>query len=114
MNILRGEIYYADLDPVKGSEQGGIRPVVILQNDIGNKFSPTTIIAPISSKTYKSNIPTHIYLSKRNGIQKDSIVMLEQIRIIDKERLLDKIDELSEKEILKINKSLLISIGIIS
>lgn len=112
MNVLRGEIYYADLDPVIGSEQGGIRPVVILQNNVGNRFSPTTIIAPISSKIYKSSLPTHSYVSKRNGIHKDSIVLLEQIRIIDKTRLLEKIDTMTENEILNMNKSLLISIGI--
>lgn len=114
MNVLRGEIYYADLDPVIGSEQGGIRPVVIIQNDIGNKYSPTTIIAPISSKTYKSHLPTHIYLNKRNGIYKNSIVMLEQVRIIDKTRLLEKIDMMTEKEILNLNKAMLISVGIIN
>lgn len=114
MNVLRGEIYYADLDPVIGSEQGGLRPVVIIQNDVGNKYSSTTIIAPISSKTYKPHIPTHIYLSKRNGIHRNSIVMLEQIRIIDKTRLLEKIDVMTEKEMLNLNKAILISVGIIN
>ena len=112
--IERGDVYYADLAGGIGSEQKGIRPVVIIQNDVGNRHSPTTIIAPVSSKIEKKHLPTHIQIHKRHGINKESIVMLEQIRVIDKARLIEKIDILTEKEILMMNKAMLISVGIIN
>ena len=88
MNIHRGDIYYADLSPVVGSEQGGVRPVLIVQNDVGNRFSPTVIAAAITSQKAKANLPTHILLdSKTTGLSRDSIVLLEQVRTIDKHRL---------------------------
>ena len=88
MNVRRGDIYYADLSPVVGSEQGGVRPVLIVQNDVGNRFSPTVIAAAITSQTEKSHLPTHIYVqSMECGLHKDSVVLLEQIRTLDKRRL---------------------------
>lgn len=91
MNVHRGDIYYADLSPVVGSEQGGVRPVLIVQNDVGNRFSPTVIAAAITSQRDKTNLPTHIALhAERTGLQKDSIVLLEQVRTIDKHRLKEK------------------------
>ena len=92
-SVKRGDIYYADLRPVVGSEQGGIRPVLIVQNDIGNKFSPTTIVITLTTKTKKSNIPTHvdIHSDEYNGLKEDSIALCEQFRTIDKKRLKDKV-----------------------
>ena len=88
MNIKRGDIYYADLSPVVGSEQGGIRPVLIVQNDVGNKYSPTVIAAAITSQKYKTKLPTHISVDAVDcEMQKDSIVLLEQVRTLDKKRL---------------------------
>ena len=88
MAVHRGEIYYADLSPVVGSEQGGVRPVLIVQNEVGNRFSPTVIAAAITSQQEKADLPTHIHVqADRNGLQKDSIVLLEQIRTLDKRRL---------------------------
>ena len=95
--IKRGEIYYADLSPVVGSEQGGVRPILIVQNDIGNKYSPTVIAAAITSQMNKARLPTHIELSANEfGLQKDSVVLLERIRTLDKRRIKDKIGELPE------------------
>jgi mRNA interferase MazF len=110
--ILRGELYYADLNPVVGSEQGGIRPVLIIQNDIGNKHSPTVIVAAITSKATKATLPTHCYLNPNIGLEQDSIALLEQIRTIDKQRLKDYIGTLDHSDILAINKALAISIGL--
>ena len=91
MNIKRGDIYYADLSPVVGSEQGGLRPVLIIQNDVGNKYSPTVIAAAITSRMEKSKLPTHIDLyAEKVGLAKDSVVLLEQVRTIDKQRLKEK------------------------
>ena len=105
--IKRGEIYYAELNPVIGSEQGGFRPVLIIQNDIGNKYSPTVIIAPITSKQEKNNLPTHVFLSNVNtALPKDSIILLEQIRTIDKSRLRDYIFKLSKKAMRKVNRAI--------
>ena len=113
MNIKRGEIYYADLSPVVGSEQGGMRPVLIVQNDVGNKFSPTVIAAAITSQKEKSKLPTHIELEPRRcGLQKDSIVLLEQIRTIDKKRLKEKMGSLEENDMTKVDKALSISFGL--
>jgi len=110
--IKRGEIYYADLNPVVGSEQGGIRPIVVLQNDVGNKYSPTVIAAATTSKLSKAKLPTHIELAKENSpLPKDSIVLLEQIRTIDKSRIKDKIGELSPEIMQQINDALLLSLG---
>ncbi|MBR2070807.1 MAG: type II toxin-antitoxin system PemK/MazF family toxin [Clostridia bacterium] len=112
MEIKRGEIYFADLSPVIGSEQGGIRPVLIVQNDIGNKYSPTIIAAAVTSKLNKSKLPTHIELPKSVGLNKESVVLLEQIRTIDKRRLKDKIGELTPSLMQKVNDAILVSFGI--
>ena len=114
MLVKRGEIYYADLSPVVGSEQGGIRPILIVQNDIGNKYSPTVIAAAITSKLNKAKLPTHIELPcKDYGLEKDSVILLEQIRTIDKSRLKEKIGELSLVKMLQVNKAMLISLGVV-
>ena len=94
MNVKRGELYYADLSPVVGSEQGGIRPVLVVQNDVGNKYSPTIIAAAVTSKINKAKLPTHIELPSAYGLAKDSVILLEQIRTIDKRRLKERIGEL--------------------
>ena len=109
--IRRGEIYYADLSPVVGSEQGGMRPVLIIQNDIGNKYSPTVIAAAITSQLAKTKLPTHIELDAENGLPKDSVVLLEQIRTLDKRRLKEKICDISQIKMAEINQALLISLG---
>ncbi len=106
--IKRGDIFYANLDPVIGCEQSGIRPVLIIQNDKGNKYSPTTLIAPISTKKFKL-LPTHILIEDFNKISKSSIVLLEQIRVIDKSRLSNYIGSLNYNQMLKINKAIYIS-----
>ncbi len=113
MSIRRGEIYYADLSPVVGSEQGGIRPVLIVQNDVGNKYSPTVIAAAITSQREKSKLPTHIELSAENcGLQKNSIVLLEQIRTIDKKRLKEKMGMLDDTAMTRIDSALSVSFGL--
>ena len=113
MTVKRGEIYYADLSPVVGSEQGGIRPVLIVQNDIGNKFSPTVIAAAITSQKDKTKLPTHISVSSQNcGLAKDSIVLLEQIRTIDKKRLKEHMGHLDDGSMNKIDEALSISFGL--
>ena len=112
MVIKRGEMYYADLSPVVGSEQGGVRPVLVVQNDVGNKYSPTIIAAAITSQINKAKLPTHIELNADVfGLQKDSVVLLEQIRTIDKMRLKERIGEVPMDLMDKINKALLISLG---
>lgn len=112
--VKRGELYFADLSPVVGSEQGGVRPILVVQNDIGNKYSPTIIAAAITSKINKAKLPTHIELSsKEYGLEKDSVVLLEQIRTIDKTRLKEKIGEITEEKMGQINKAMLISLGVI-
>lgn len=112
--IKRGELYFADLSPVVGSEQGGIRPVLIVQNDIGNKYSPTVIAAAITSKLDKAKMPTHIELSQiEYGLERDSVVLLEQIRTIDKSRLKEKIGEISVEKMNQVNKAMMISLGVI-
>lgn len=111
--IKRGEIYYADLSPVRGSEQGGIRPVLILQNDIGNKYSPTVIVAAITSKLMKAKLPTHIELSSiEYGLERDSVVLLEQIRTLDKQRLKERICEVGYHKMREIERGMMISMGI--
>ena len=113
MNIKRGDIYYADLSPVIGSEQGGLRPVLIVQNDVGNKFSPTVIAAAITSQKDKTKLPTHISVSSQNcGLTKDSIVLLEQIRTIDKKRLKEHMGHLDDGSMNKIDEALSISFGL--
>ncbi len=112
--IRRGDVFYADLNPVVGSEQGGVRPVLIIQNNIGNKYSPTVIIAAITSKIGKAKLPTHVKLeSDFDVLEKDSVVLLEQIRTIDKKRLHQKIAELKEETMEKVNKAIAISLGLI-
>ena len=110
--IKRGELYYADLSPVIGSEQGGVRPVLVVQNDVGNKYSPTVIAAAVTSKLTKARLPTHIELSARTyGLVKDSVVLLEQIRTIDKRRLKERIGFLSPQVMARVDDALLISLG---
>ena len=109
--MRRGEIYYADLRPVIGSEQGGIRPVLIVQNDVGNKHSPTIICAAITSRMNKAKLPTHIELStEKYDMDKDSVVLLEQLRTIDKKRLKDKVCHLDAQIMQKVNRALMISL----
>lgn len=113
MNIKRGDIFYADLSPVVGSEQGGVRPVLIIQNDVGNKFSPTVIVAAITSQHSKANLPTHIKLSAEGcGLSKDSVVLLEQVRTLDKKRLKEKIGSLDNVFMMKVDEALTISFGL--
>ena len=110
--IKRGEIYYADLSPVVGSEQGGVRPVLIIQNDVGNKYSPTVIVSAITSQLGKAKLPTHIELpADRYNLPKNSVALLEQIRTLDKRRLQEKITTLSPDKMREVNKALLISLG---
>ena len=110
--IKRGELYYADLSPVVGSEQGGVRPILIVQNDTGNKYSPTIIAAAVTSQLNKAKLPTHIEISANEfGLIKDSVILLEQIRTLDKRRLKERIGELSPTTMQKVNVALLISLG---
>lgn len=111
--IRRGDIYYADLRPVVGSEQGGIRPVLVVQNDTGNRHSPTVIVAAITSKMNKAKLPTHIELSTRQcSIMKDSVILLEQLRTIDKQRLKDKVCHLDEVLLERVNRGLQVSLDL--
>ena len=113
MVIKRGDMFYADLSPVVGSEQGGIRPVLIIQNDLGNKYSPTVIVAAITSKLSKAKLPTHIELDKdKYNLPKDSVVLLEQIRTLDKMRLKEKVSVLDEKTMQRVEIATMISLGI--
>ena len=113
MSVKRGEIYYADLSPVVGSEQGGIRPVLIVQNDIGNKHSPTVIAAAITSKKEKSALPTHISVQASScGLAKDSVVLLEQVRTLDKRRLKERMGELDDRSMAQVNSALSTSRGL--
>ncbi len=115
MIVKRGDIYYADLSPVVGSEQGGIRPVLIVQNDVGNKYSPTVIAAAITSQRYKTNLPTHIQVDAEDcGLSKDSIVLLEQVRTIDKKRLKERMGNLHEPDMERVNRALSVSLGILN
>lgn len=113
MNIKRGDIYYADLSPVIGSEQGGLRPVLIVQNDIGNRYSPTVIAAAITSKMSKAKLPTHIDIhAERVGLSKDSVILLEQIRTLDKRRLKEKIGHLDDFSMGQVNHAISVSFGL--
>lgn len=115
MNIKRGDIYYADLSPVIGSEQGGIRPVLIVQNDVGNRFSPTVIAAAITSQQQKAKLPTHIAIgAQTSGLSKDSVVLLEQVRTIDKKRLKEKMGTVSENSMKEINNAISVSFGLVT
>lgn len=112
--MKRGDIYFADLSPVVGSEQGGFRPVLIIQNDIGNRFSPTVIVAAITAQIQKAKLPTHVEIdAKTYGLDRDSVILLEQIRTIDKQRLTDKITHLDDELMSRVNESLSISLGLI-
>lgn len=109
--VRRGDVYYADLRPVVGSEQGGVRPVLVIQNDMGNKHSPTIIVAAITSRMNKAKLPTHVELdSKKYSMVKDSVILLEQLRTIDKKRLKDMVCHLDEDILKKVDKALLISL----
>ncbi len=112
-SVERGEIYYADLSPVVGSEQGGLRPVLIVQNDVGNKHSPTVIAAAITSKHDKAKLPTHIEIGGRGcGLSRDSVVLLEQIRTLDKRRLRERMGKLDSRHMNEVNSALTISFGL--
>lgn len=113
MQIKRGDIYFAQLNPVIGSEQGGTRPVLIIQNDIGNQYSPTTIVAAITSQIFKAKLPTHVEVSAgQSGLERDSVILLEQIRTIDKSRLKHKVAVLEEEIMNQVSKALSISLGL--
>ncbi|NLM50878.1 MAG: type II toxin-antitoxin system PemK/MazF family toxin [Clostridiaceae bacterium] len=113
MIVKRGDIFYADLSPVIGSEQGGVRPVLVVQNDIGNKYSPTVIVAAITSQINKAKLPTHTEIDAQTyGLAKDSVILLEQIRTIDKKRLREKIGSLDSELMEQVNEALLISFGL--
>ncbi|MBQ3150161.1 MAG: type II toxin-antitoxin system PemK/MazF family toxin [Clostridia bacterium] len=113
MTVRRGDIFYADLSPVVGSEQGGIRPVLIVQNDVGNKFSPTVIAAAITSQRFKTNLPTHIKVDADGcGLAKDSIVLLEQVRTLDKKRLKEHMGTLGDDDMTRVDRALSVSLGI--
>ena len=118
--VRRGDVYYADLSPVVGSEQGGIRPVLIVQNDTGNKYSPTVIAAAITSRTGKTKLPTHIEVSAgidrngaKSGLPKNSVILLEQIRTIDKKRLMERMGKLDETTMQQVNSAIGISFGLL-
>ncbi|KIL52206.1 type II toxin-antitoxin system PemK/MazF family toxin [Jeotgalibacillus soli] len=114
MNVKRGDVFFADLSPVVGSEQGGVRPVLIIQNDIGNRFSPTVVVAAITAQIQKAKLPTHVEInSKRNGFERDSVILLEQIRTLDKQRLTDKITHLDDEMMDKVDVALQISLGLV-
>jgi len=111
--IRRGDIFYANLNPVLGSEQGGLRPVLIIQNDIGNTYSPTTIVAAITSKIKRAKLPTHIEISATQyQLEKDSVILLEQLRTIDKQRLKERIARLDDETMIKVNEAIVISLGL--
>ena len=113
MNIKRGDIYYADLSPVIGSEQGGLRPVLIVQNDVGNRYSPTVIAAAITSKMGKTKLPTHIdVIGNQAGLAKDSVILLEQIRTLDKKRLKEKMGHLDDDTMRNVNDAIEVSFGL--
>ncbi|MBR6728552.1 MAG: type II toxin-antitoxin system PemK/MazF family toxin [Clostridia bacterium] len=114
MVVKRGDIFYADLSPVIGSEQGGVRPVLVVQNDVGNRFSPTVIISAITSQINKAKMPTHIEITADEyGLSKDSVILLEQIRTIDKKRLRERIGRLDDELMEKVNEALSVSFGLI-
>ena len=113
MSVKRGDIYYADLSPVVGSEQGGLRPVLIIQNDVGNRYSPTVIAAAITSRLGKNRLPTHIDVyADRVGLVKDSVILLEQVRTLDKRRLKEKMGHLDEDMMVEVNRAIAVSVGL--
>ena len=113
MSVRRGDIYYADLSPVVGSEQGGLRPVLIIQNDVGNRYSPTVIAAAITSRMSKTHLPTHIDIyADKVGLAKDSVVLLEQVRTLDKQRLKEKMGHLDDGIMNKVNSAIAVSFGL--
>ena len=113
MVVKRGDIFYADLSPVIGSEQGGIRPVIVVQNDIGNRYSPTVIVAAITSQINKAKLPTHVEISSEEyGLNRDSVGLVEQIRTIDKRRLKERIGHMTENDMKKVNRALAISLNL--
>lgn len=113
MSVKRGDIYYADLSPVVGSEQGGLRPVLIIQNDVGNRYSPTVIAAAITSRLSKTRLPTHIDVyADRVGLVKDSVILLEQVRTLDKRRLKEKMGHLDEHMMEQVNRAIAVSVGL--
>ena len=114
MNVKRGDVFFADLSPVVGSEQGGTRPVLVIQNDIGNRFSPTVIIVAITSQIQKAKLPTHVEIdAKKYGFERDSVILLEQLRTIDKSRLTDKITQLDDVLMEEVDEALEISLGLV-
>lgn len=114
MIVKRGDVYYANLSPVVGSEQGGHRPVLVVQNDVGNKYSPTVIVAAITSQISKAKLPTHVEInSKQFGLEKDSVILLEQMRTVDKRRLKEKVTHLNEDIMDKVDEGIRISVGLI-
>jgi mRNA interferase MazF len=115
MEIKRGDIFLADLNPVVGSEQGGSRPVLIIQNDIGNKFSPTVIVAAITAQLEKAKLPTHVLIdSEQYGLARTSVILLEQIRTLDKKRLIQKMGTIDDSLLVKVDEALIISVGLLS
>ena len=115
MVVKRGDIYYANLSPVVGSEQGGHRPVLVIQNDVGNKYSPTVIVVAITSQISKAKLPTHVEISsKYSSLEKDSVILLEQLRTIDKRRLKEKVTHLSEEVMSMVDEAIKISLGLVA
>ena len=113
MIVKKGDLYFADLSPVVGSEQGGVRPVLVVQNDVGNKFSPTIIVAAVTSKRNKADLPTHVEIdAAENGLTKNSVVLLEQLRTIDKRRLKERIGTIDKTRLPEVNEALSVSLGI--
>lgn len=110
--VKRGDIFYADLSPVVGSEQGGMRPVLIIQNNVGNKYSPTVIVAAITTKIEKGKMPTHVEVGSEKGLEKNSVILLEQIRTIDKQRLKDQVTRLDNGTMQLVDEALAISVGL--
>ncbi|MFA8439944.1 type II toxin-antitoxin system PemK/MazF family toxin [Pueribacillus sp. YX66] len=114
MMVKRGDVYFADLSPVVGSEQGGVRPVLIIQNDIGNRFSPTVIVAAITAQIQKAKLPTHVEIdAEKYNFDRNSVILLEQVRTIDKQRLTDKITNLDESMMSRVDEALQISLGLV-
>jgi len=112
--IARGELYIADLDPVVGSEQGGLRPVLVIQNDMGNRYSPTVIVLAITSQLQKARLPTHVLLSASgHGLERDSVVLAEQVRTLDKRRLRERIGRLTREDMAQVGRALAVSLGLI-
>lgn len=113
LTIRRGDVFYADLSPVIGSEQGGVRPVLVLQNDVGNRYSPTVIVSAITSQIEKAKLPIHVELDgEAYGLERDSVILLEQIRTIDKRRLRERVTHLGEDVMARVNEALMISLGL--